>query len=266
MSTPHVSILLASAHTTRFFWRTYPTPRLVCSDVAELFEQTVNHVLLELLAFPILVTVRAPSPTVDPRGSASITAVNRRNLVTSSTRRAIRTAAMTGMGSNNPQGSTTVNGGFKVASSLAVGLIALFTVCVLVAVCHSMYYHQAKFKLRLARLEMERSTRLDLEAQQQDTGVEPEAAVPETVPTEATIGLPASTSNPAIAMISPVELAHLKSIEKEPKSPTPEETKMKAPALENKLLGRFVDLRPLRQTFDTPSIQGQMFAPGPTRT
>lgn len=245
---------------------TYPTPRLACSDVADLFEQTSNHVLLELPAFSIPVTVRAPSPTVDPRGSVSTAAATRRNLVTSSTRRAIRTAVMTGLGSNNPQGSATVNGGFNVASSLAVGLIALFTVCVLVAVCYSIYYHQAKLKLRLAKLEMERSMRLDPEAQQQDTGVEPEAAVPEIIPTEVTIGLSASTSNPAISMVPPVELSHLKSIEEEPKSPTPEETKMKAPVLENKSLGRFVDYRPLRQTFDTPSIQGQMFAPRPTRT
>lgn len=169
---------------------------------------------------------------------------------------------MTGLGSNAPAQATTRNGGFNVANSIAIGLIAVFTLCVLVALCYSIYYHQAKLKLR--RADLERSERPE-SPEAQVTGVNLEASVTPTSPNMTTAGPPADIAGRSVTM-APLANSALQSTEEELKSTAMAETKTKAVMLEDKSLGRCEDIRPVRHNFDELSLEGQLFAFRSSRT
>lgn len=165
---------------------------------------------------------------------------------------------MTGLGSNGSVDTVSANGGFNIANSIAIGLVAVFTVCVLVALCYSIYYHQAKLKLRKA--DLERLDRPEM-PEIQLAGINPEAIVTPTShntitaePPECAITMPPSASPP------------LQRTGEELKSPTTAETKMKAVVLEDKSLGCYKDIRPILHTFDESSMEGQLFAFRSSRT
>lgn len=173
---------------------------------------------------------------------------------------------MTGLNGDLSEGSSSLRGGFNVANSVTIGLVALCTLCILTALCYSIYYHQAKLKLR--RMGFERTTRPRANTARLG-GIEPDLEA-DIISTPHNLTAPPAcithTDQHTVRQSSNTTSLPNRDSGAEHKSTNEADTKMKTVMVEDKTLGRCEDVRPIRQTHYSSSVEMQLYAFRSSRT